>query len=37
VLYTRATRLLQELQVAHGDGSLTGRLAQLARLDVLLL
>jgi DNA replication protein DnaC len=37
VLYTRATRLLQELQVAHGDGSLGRRLAQLARLDVLVL
>lgn len=37
VLYTRATRLLQELQVAHGDGSYTRRLAQLARLDLLLL
>jgi DNA replication protein DnaC len=37
VLYTRATRLLQELQVAHGDGSYTRRLAQLARLDVLVL
>jgi DNA replication protein DnaC len=37
VLYTRATRLLQELQVAHGDGSFSKRLAQLARLDVLLL
>ena len=37
VLYTRATRLLQELHVAHGDGSFTRRLAQLARLDVLVL
>lgn len=37
VLYTRATRLLQELQMAHGDGSFTRRLAQLARLDVLVL
>jgi hypothetical protein len=34
VLYTRATRLLQELQVAHGDGSFSRRLAQLARLDL---
>ena len=32
VLYTRASRLLQELHVAHGDGSFTRRLAQLARL-----
>jgi DNA replication protein DnaC len=31
VLYTRATRLLQELLVAHGDGSFSRRLAQLAR------
>jgi transposase/DNA replication protein DnaC len=37
VLYSRATRLLQELQVAHGDGSFGRRLAQLARLDVLVL
>ncbi len=37
VLYTRASRLLQELQVAHGDGSFSKRLAQLARLDVLLI
>lgn len=37
VLYTRATRLLQELQVAHADGSLSRRLGQLARLDVLVL
>ncbi|WP_375138960.1 hypothetical protein [Azohydromonas caseinilytica] len=27
MLYTRATRLLQELQVDHGDGSYTRRLA----------
>jgi DNA replication protein DnaC len=37
VLYTRASRLLQELHVAHGDGSFTRRLAQLARLDLLLI
>jgi DNA replication protein DnaC len=37
VLYTRATRLLQELLVAHGDGSFSRRLAQLARLDLLVL
>tara|TARA_B100001105_G_scaffold255491_1_gene255394 strand:- start:10224 stop:11021 length:798 start_codon:yes stop_codon:yes gene_type:complete len=35
VLYTRATRLLHELQVAHGDGSFSRRLSALARLDVL--
>jgi DNA replication protein DnaC len=37
VLYARTTRLLQELQVAHGDGSFARRLAQLARIDVLVL
>ncbi|MEW5886185.1 MAG: IS21-like element helper ATPase IstB [Pseudomonadota bacterium] len=37
VLYTRATRLLQELHVAHGDGSFSRRLMQLARLDLLVL
>jgi DNA replication protein DnaC len=37
VLYARATRLLQELRVAHGEGTFARRLAQLARVDVLLL
>lgn len=37
VLYTRAPRLLEELHVAHGDGSFTRRLAQLARTDLLLI
>jgi DNA replication protein DnaC len=37
VLYTRATRLLEELRVAHGDGSFSRRLTQLAKLDVLIL
>lgn len=37
VLYTRTTRLLQELRVAQGDGSFTRRLAQLARINVLVL
>ncbi|NLE95753.1 MAG: ATP-binding protein, partial [Dehalococcoidia bacterium] len=37
VLYTRAPRLLQELHVAHGDGSFGKRLGQLARLDLLIL
>ena len=37
VLYTRASRLLEELHVAHGDGSFTRRLAQLARLDLIIL
>lgn len=37
VLYTRAPRLLEELRVAHGDGSFSRRLAQLARIDLLAL
>jgi DNA replication protein DnaC len=37
VLYTRCHRLLQELRVAHGEGTFSRRLAQLARVDVLLL
>lgn len=37
VLYTRAGRLLEELHVAHGDGSFGRRLMQLARLDLLVL
>ena len=37
VLYTRAPRLLEELHVAHGDGSFGRRLAQLAKLDLLIL
>jgi DNA replication protein DnaC len=37
VLYARTTRLMTELRVAHGDGSFGRRLAQLARIDVLLL
>jgi hypothetical protein len=37
VLITRATRLLQELQVAHGDGSFGRRLGALAKLDLLVL
>lgn len=37
VLYTRTTRLMQELLVAHGDGSFARRLAQLARIDLLVL
>lgn len=35
VLYTRAPRLLEELRVAHGDGTFGRRLAQLARIDLL--
>lgn len=37
VLYARTNRLLQDLRVAHGEGSFSRRLAQLARVDVLLL
>jgi DNA replication protein DnaC len=37
VLYTRASRLFDELQVAHGDGSFARRLAQLAKLDLLVI
>ena len=35
VLYVRAPRLLEELRIAHGDGSFARRLAQLARIDLL--
>ena len=37
VLYTRAGRLFDELHVAHGDGSFARRLAQLAKLDLLVI
>jgi len=37
VLYVRAPRLLEELHVAHGDGSFGRRLGQLAKLDLLIL
>jgi DNA replication protein DnaC len=37
VLYTRAARLFDELQVAHGDGSFAKRLAKLAKLDLLVI
>ena len=37
VLYVRAARLFDELQVAHGDGSFARRLMQLARLDLLVI
>ena len=35
--YVRAPRLLEELRIAHGDGSFSRRLAQLARIDLLAL
>jgi DNA replication protein DnaC len=37
VLYVRAGRLFDELQVAHGDGSFARKLAQLAKLDLLVI
>jgi DNA replication protein DnaC len=37
VLYVRVGRLFEELKIAHGDGSFSRRLAQLAKMDVLLL
>jgi DNA replication protein DnaC len=37
VLYVRAARLFDELQVAHGDGSFARRLMQLAKLDLLVI
>jgi DNA replication protein DnaC len=37
VFYARAPRLLEELHVAHGDGSFARRLAQFAKLDLLIL
>ena len=37
VLYVRAARLFDELQVAHGDGSFARRLGALARLDLLVI
>ena len=37
VLYARAARLFDELQVAHGDGSFARRLAQMAKLDLLVI
>jgi DNA replication protein DnaC len=36
-LYVRVARLFEELRIAHGDGSFTRRLAQIAKIDVLLL
>ena len=37
VLYTRASRLFDELQVSRGDASFARRLAQLAKLDLLVI
>jgi DNA replication protein DnaC len=37
VMYVRVARLLEELRLAHGDGSFAKRLNQLAKTDVLVL
>lgn len=37
VMYVRVPRLLEQLRIAHGDGSFGKLLAQLARIDVLLI
>ena len=37
VLYVRAGRLFNELQVAHGDGSFARRMTQLAKIDLLVI
>jgi DNA replication protein DnaC len=37
VYYARLPRLFEELRIAHGDGSFTRRLTQLAKTDVLLI
>ncbi len=37
VLYVRVPRLLEELRIAHGEGSFTKRLSQLANTDIIIL
>ena len=37
VLYTRTSRLMEEMKLAHADGSFRKRLAQIARMDLLIL
>lgn len=37
VAYIRCARLLEELRIAHGTGTYARRLAQLARIDLLIL
>jgi DNA replication protein DnaC len=37
VLYVRTSRLLEEMKLAHGDGSFRKRLMQIARIDLLVL
>ncbi len=37
VLYTRTTRLMEEMKLAHADGSFRRRLSQIAKMDLLIL
>ena len=37
VLYTRTSRLMEEMKLAHADGSFRKRLSQMARADLLIL
>jgi DNA replication protein DnaC len=37
VLYTRTTRLMEEMKRAHADGSFRKRLSQIAKMDLLIL
>ena len=37
VLYTRTTRLMEEMKLAHADGSFRKRLSQMAKVDLLIL
>lgn len=37
VLYTRTTRLMEEMKLAHADGSFRKRLSQIAKMDLLIL
>lgn len=37
VYYTRMPRLFEDLKVAHGDGSYSKKLAQLARVDLMII
>ena len=37
VLYVRTSRLLEEMKLAHGDGSFRKRLMQIAKVELLVL
>ena len=37
VLYTRTSRLMEEMKLAHAEGSFRKRLAQIAKVDLLIL